>query len=220
MQYTAVLLDIEGTTTSIDFVNQTLFPYARKHMEAFLKQHAEDPAVLADMAAVGAKSVEAASSAFLSQMDRDEKSTALKSLQGKIWEQGYSSGELLGQVYEDVAPRLAKWKEAGVPVYIYSSGSVAAQKLIFGKSIAGDLLPLLSGHFDTTSGPKKVADSYRAIAKAIEKAPHEVLFCTDSMAEGFAAWAAGMQIAMSVRTGNPPLGEHEFLEITSLAELD
>lgn len=232
------LLDIEGTTTSIAFVYDTLFPYARAKVGAFLSARWDDPAVQEDVEALRSLAAEdaaagrevpaiappdadvdtqiaSATANVLAQMDTDRKTTALKSLQGKIWKDGYATGELRGHVFDDVAPALARWKDAGERIYIYSSGSVAAQKLLFGTSEAGDLMPWLDGYFDTTTGPKKEAASYAAIAEAVGDAPADVVFVTDNLNEAKAAHAAGMQVRLSVRPGNPPVEAHPFTEITS-----
>jgi enolase-phosphatase E1 len=237
----AILLDIEGTTTSIRFVYDTLFPFARAHMEAFLAAEWEDAEVQSDIVALRAQAVEdhnaglveaplvpegdgtdvhvGAVANLLWQMDSDRKTTALKSIQGKVWRQGYASGALLGHVYADVAPTLNAWHRASLPVYIYSSGSVAAQKLLFRHSAAGDLTPLLSGYFDTTTGPKKVAASYVTIADAIGHSVETVLFATDHLDEARAAREAGMPATLSVRPGNAALPDHDFPMVSSLAEL-
>jgi enolase-phosphatase E1 len=240
--YSAILLDIEGTTTSIRFVYEVLFPYAREHLSDFLTTHWDTPAVQADVAQViqqvaadqseGLTPPTIPSSAapavlraavvanLLWQMDLDRKTTGLKSLQGRIWRGGYESGAIQGHIYPDVPGALRGWADDGVPVFIYSSGSVAAQKLLFGHSEAGDLLPLLRGHFDTTIGDKKAADSYATIAAALGVAPDRIVFSTDSLAEAKAAHAAGLQVALSVRPGNPPLPDgHGFTLVHSTAEI-
>lgn len=224
--YDAVLLDIEGTTTSIAFVYEVLFPFARREVAGFVDARWGDPALQEAVAAVAADAGRALETpgevvaAVREQMDSDAKLTGLKALQGQIWVAGYESGELKGHVYEDVLPALERWKARDVPVYIYSSGSVAAQKLLFGSSEAGDLLPLLAGHFDTTTGPKKVASSYVAIAEAIGVAPERVLFLTDNLAEAEAAREAGVHAVISVRPGNPELPEHSFETVTSFEQLE
>jgi enolase-phosphatase E1 len=239
----AILLDIEGTTTSIRFVYETLFPYATREMSTFLHAHWEDANVQSDVAEVRAQAqrdlddgikdapqIPAADcppdvvrAAVLDnlhwQMDQDRKTTGLKSLQGRIWVHGYATGELLGHVYEDVVPALKAWQDQGIPVYIYSSGSVAAQKLLFGHSAQGDLMPLLAGYFDTTTGPKKEAGSYGIIADAVGCEPKALCFVTDSHAEAIAAHAAGVQVALSVRPGNAALPPHDFLEVQALTAL-
>lgn len=137
-------------------------------------------------------------------MDADRKSTGLKSLQGKIWEAGYRTGELLGQVFADVPPALARWRRQQRDVCIYSSGSVPAQQLLFSHSTAGDLTPSIRAYFDTTSGPKTEPDSYRRIAGALERSPSEMLFVSDVVAELDAARQAGMGTALCVRSSEAP----------------
>jgi enolase-phosphatase E1 len=170
----AILLDIEGTTTPIEFVQQVLFPYARLRLHDYLQQHADDPGVRADLALLRAEhAAESPRAPDLPPwspeayvywlMDRDRKSTGLKALQGRIWEAGYRAGELQGkgEVYPDVRPALARWHDAGTTIAIFSSGSVQAQRNLFANTTAGDLTPFLSGYFDTTTGPKRAAASYR-----------------------------------------------------------
>ena len=203
----AILLDIEGTTSSISFVADELFPYARRHLAAFVASHPEESApILAEVP--GDDPV----ATLLQWIDEDRKATPLKTLQGLIWAQGYADGELQGHVYPDTPEAIRRWQSAGVPVYIYSSGSIAAQKLIFGHSIAGDLTPLLSGYFDTTSGPKRERDSYARIATAIGAAPGDILFVSDIQAEVDAAKHAGLQALLIDREGDGG-------DINSLAEI-
>lgn len=201
----AILLDIEGTTSSIAFVAETLFPYARKHLPAFVAARCEDIAPL--LAEVPGDPVET----LLKWIDEDRKATPLKTLQGMIWEQGYADGELEGHVYPDTPEALRRWAGMGIPVYIYSSGSIAAQKLIFGQSVAGDLTPLLSGYFDTTSGGKREAESYTRIAAAIGLAPGDILFVSDIQQEVDAAHEAGVDAVLIAREGGG--------EVQSLAEV-
>ena len=226
----AILLDIEGTTTPIEFVQQVLFPYARARVHDYLAQHAEDPAVRADIALLRAE--HAAESPRSSDvppwdpeayvywlMDRDRKSTGLKSLQGRIWEAGYQAGELKGkgEVYPDVRPALERWRTAGKQIAIFSSGSVQAQRDLFANTTAGDLTPFLSGYFDTTTGPKREAGSYRKIARALGRQPADVVFVSDVAAELDAARAAGMRTALCVRGHDHPVTDHA--RIHSFAEL-
>ncbi|MET0308428.1 MAG: acireductone synthase [Sphingomonas sp.] len=193
----AILLDIEGTTSSISFVAETLFPYARKHLAVFVAAHPEASApILAEVP--GDDPV----ATLLQWIDEDRKATPLKTLQGLIWAQGYADGELKGHVYPDTPEALRRWHVAGTPVYIYSSGSIAAQKLIFGHSIAGDLTPLLSGYFDTTTGPKRESASYARIAEATGQAPGDLLFVSDIQAEVDAAREAGFQALLIDREGD------------------
>lgn len=215
----AYLLDIEGTTTPIDFVTRTLFPYARARLAEFLASPfeiiGEDLALLAnelegDVDYSGPKEplpyLE-----FL--MDQDRKSTALKSIQGKIWQRGYESGELKGEVYDDVIPAIERWRAGGALVYIYSSGSILAQRLLFGHLPGGSILHLLDGHFDTLTGSKKEAGSYAKIAAAIGLEPIEVMFLSDVEAESIAAREAGMQVALVDRTGINPKAITTFNQI-------
>ena len=240
-QTRALLLDIEGTTTSIAFVYDTLFPFARAHMAAFLEAHWDDAAVQADVALVREQAAEDVAAGLpgateipthdpeaaraltltnlIGQMDADRKTTGLKSLQGKIWLDGYARGELLAHLFEDVQPALERWHAQGKALYIYSSGSIAAQKLLFKHSIAGDLTPLLSGYFDTTTGPKKVEASYTSICEAVSLDPEQVCFLTDNLDEAHAAHAAGLTAILSVRPGNPDVPEHPFPTLTSFADL-
>lgn len=201
----AILLDIEGTTSSISFVADELFPYARKHLADYIAAHPEEVAPL--LAEIPGDPV----ATLTRWIDEDRKATPLKTLQGLIWAQGYADGELSGHVYPDTPEALRRWVKMGLAVHIYSSGSIAAQKLIFGNSVAGDLTPLLSGYFDTNTGPKREAESYRRIAAALALPPAEILFLTDVQAEADAARAAGMRALLIAREGGG--------EIRSLAEV-
>jgi len=185
----AVITDIEGTTTPIAFVHRVLFPYARDRMEAFVAAGHE---ILADVPAPKLETL-------LGWMDRDEKITALKAIQGLLWDEGYRNGDLTADVYEDVPPALRRWARAGLRLYVYSSGSVPAQKLLFGHTPAGDLTPLFQAYFDTNTGPKRETKSYATISKAIGLPAGEFLFLSDVEAELDAALAAGMQTCQLVR---------------------
>ena len=157
---------------------------------------------------------------MLALMDQDSKTPALKELQGHIWEDGYNTGELLGAVFDDVRPALERWQQRGIAVGIFSSGSVLAQKLLFGHSSAGDLTPLLRWHFDTSVGAKTNPDSYRRIAASIGESTDAVLFVSDIVAELDAARAAGMQTALSIRPGNAAVAAgHGHRSISSFEEL-
>lgn len=192
-----ILTDIEGTTSSIAFVTDTLFPYARARLADWIAAHPEEAApILKDVPGDALETL-------TRWIDEDRKETALKTLQGLIWAEGYADGTLKGHVYADAAEALRRWHAAGLRLYVYSSGSVAAQKLIFGHSNAGDLTPLFSGYFDTTTGPKKEADSYRRIAREIGLPPEDILFLSDSVPEIEAARAAGFKTCLVDReTGN------------------
>lgn len=205
----AIVTDIEGTTSSLSFVKDVLFPYARRHLAAFVREHAAEPAVRAELAATGeaagrALNDDEAVSQLLCWIDEDRKITPLKALQGMIWEAGYRRGDFRGHVYEDAARRLRAWKEHGLALYVFSSGSVQAQKLLFGYSDFGDLTPLFSGYFDTAIGAKREAESYRRIAQRIGTAPGEILFLSDIREELDAARAAGFATCWLVRDGAPP----------------
>lgn len=196
----AILTDIEGTTTPIAFVRDVLFPYARARLADFVALPPGQP----DAAAALAEARRLAGEkplvqALLDWMDRDDKITPLKTLQGLIWDQGYRDGALEGEIYPDVPPALRSWHAGGIKLYVYSSGSRAAQRLIFGHSTAGDLLPLFSGFFDTTIGPKRAAESYRAIAQAIGLPHADILFLSDIEAELDAAAQAGLAVLQLVR---------------------
>lgn len=207
-----ILLDIEGTTTSIDFVYKTLFPHARRELAPFLALHGEDAEVRAACAALAREAgLEGAPEAswMVAEvhrlMDQDAKTTGLKALQGLIWRAGYGAGALKAHVFADVPPALSRWHRSGIEVRIYSSGSRLAQELLFAHTERGDLTGLLSGYHDTTVGPKRAAESYLAIAKEMQMEPGEVLFLSDVPAELDAARAAGMQTALVSRPGNAPL---------------
>jgi enolase-phosphatase E1 len=233
----AILLDIEGTTTPLDFVYQVLFPYARSHAQEFLKRHSGSPDVRQDLNALHDENLEdarrgldppalrkdeAAESlvAYVQWLiDRDRKSTPLKSLQGKIWEEGYQSGELRSLVFEDVPPALERWRELQRTVNIFSSGSVLAQKLLFGHTTAGDLTPYLFSYFDTTVGSKTDPGSYQRIASTLQDSTLEMIFISDMSNELDAAKAAGLQTLLCLRPGNRPQPVNTHPSIRSFAEV-
>jgi len=205
----AIVTDIEGTTSSLSFVKDTLFPYARLHMMAFIREHAGDPAVRAQLDAVSGTvgrplSDDEAGAQLVQWIDEDRKITPLKALQGLIWEAGYRNGDYQGHVYEDAVHTLREWKDRKIALYVYSSGSVYAQKLLFGHTAYGDLNSLFSGYFDTRIGGKREAESYRRIAGNIGFAPESILFLSDIREELDAATAAGLQVCWLVRDGNLP----------------
>lgn len=201
----AIVTDIEGTTSSIDFVHQTLFPYAKQHLRRYLHQHAGVPQVQAQLAAAAAlegrplASIDDAADLLERWIAEDRKATPLKDLQGLIWAEGYAAGELNGHVYADTPVYLRQWQAAGKQLYVYSSGSEAAQRLIFGHSDAGDLRPLFSGYFDTRIGMKREAQSYRTILERISLPGNAVLFLSDIGEELDAAREAGMQTCQLIR---------------------
>jgi len=210
-----ILLDIEGTTTPISFVYEVLFPFARSHahehlrtedLSALKRDHDEDVRKGLNPPAWSNEPVEYAH--WL--MDQDRKSTALKSLQGKIWLEGYKSGELHGEVFPDVPPALKQWHDEGVDVRIFSSGSVLAQRLLFSSTAYGDLTAYLKGFFDTTIGAKNEPDSYARIAAAFGCASSDIVFVSDVVRELDAARQAGMQALLCIRPGNHPQPAHGF----------
>lgn len=223
----AIVTDIEGTTSSLSFVKDVLFPYARAHLAEFVRSHAHEPIVREQLAAVGKEvgrmlSDDEAVRQLLRWIDEDKKITPLKALQGLIWEAGYRSGDFQGHVYDDAVQCLRAWKARGLSLYVYSSGSVHAQKLLFGYSVAGDLTPLFSGYFDTTIGAKREAEAYQRIAGKIGMPPKEILFLSDIREELDAARAAGMRTCWLVRDGAVPRASHptarDFNSITLLAD--
>jgi enolase-phosphatase E1 len=242
----AVVLDIEGTTTSISFVAEVLFPYARRELKNHLQANWGTPSIneivegLSQLAKADGTPmapegtdinnlVEHYHAQLVALMDADRKVTPLKfvsfitnilasvlfippsflpllrALQGDIWSKGYVNGELVGHLYDDVVPAFNRWKSLGIPIYIYSSGSIAAQKLLFGHTAAGSLLPFISGHFDTTTGPKIEAPSYTKIAETLNKDPSTILFSTDALLEAEAARQASIgHVFLAIRPGNKP----------------
>jgi enolase-phosphatase E1 len=205
----AILIDIEGTTSSIDFVTRTLFPYARAALPAYVAAHAEAVKLLLDE--VRASEPGDPVETLQRWIDEDRKATPLKTLQGWIWAEGYAAGAFKGHVYPDAAEALRRWHGAGYRLYVYSSGSVEAQKLLFSHNDQGDLSPLFSGWFDTTSGPKREAASYVRIVQAIGEPADAVLFLSDVEAELDAAAAAGVRTLLIDRAGGG--GAASFAEI-------
>lgn len=238
-----ILLDIEGTTSSVSFVYDVMFPFARQRMQIIdLITRWPDPEFKAALNQIardaGHESIDAwlakhdltynnaMRGAYIVQqelfrlMNADAKTTGLKQLQGLLWKEGFESGELKAHVYDDVPPALAAWNAAGTDVRIYSSGSVQAQKLFFVHTIAGDLLHHFRGHYDTTTGSKKDPASYKRIAEEFPLPPSEIVFLSDVVAELDAARAAGMQTVLVVRPGNAPTEKSsQHLQIGSFAEL-
>ena len=195
----AILTDIEGTTSSISFVADVLFPYARERLGSYCAAHPTVVApILAEVEAIEPGDPIATMTRWI---DEDRKITPLKTLQGLIWDSGFREGAFRGHIYPDAVAGLRRWHAAGLKLYVFSSGSIAAQKLIFGFSEAGDLTPLFSGYFDTTTGPKREAVAYTRIAEAIGLTVGEILFLSDVAAETDAAKAAGMQALLIDRGG-------------------
>jgi enolase-phosphatase E1 len=209
MPIRAILTDIEGTTSSISFVKDTLFPYARRALPGFVEARGQEPAVRQWLDAVAAENGAMCSDAMVVEVlqgwiDEDRKHTALKALQGMVWADGYRNADFTAHIYPDAAPALRAWHAAGLPLYVYSSGSVPAQRLFFGHSDAGDLTGLFSGWFDTEVGGKREAASYRRIAAAIGAAPAEILFLSDIVEELDAAREAGLATTLVDRRDDYP----------------
>lgn len=201
----AIVTDIEGTTSDIQFVHTVLFPFARQHLAEFVRENQFEANVAAALNAVREES--GAAQATLEELiatlngyiDADRKSPGLKALQGMIWRAGYVEGQFTGHLYPDVLPAFERWQQQGIGLYVYSSGSVAAQKLLFGYSDEGDLTSLFSGYFDTGVGAKRETQSYRNIAEKIGLAPATVLFLSDIHQELDAAAEAGWHTVQLIR---------------------
>lgn len=219
----AILTDIEGTTTSISFVFDILFPYSRAHIAEFVRKNQDDPAVRQELQAINKEvgrelMVEQAIEQLTEWINQDRKLTPLKSLQGMVWKQGYIDRMFTGHVYPDAVEHLYRWHDEGIRLYVYSSGSVPAQKLLFGYSDFGDLTPLFSGYFDTRIGAKGDSSSYQRIATEIGLDTGQVLFLSDSVKELDAARDAGMKTICLMRKGSEATESghpvcHDFSEI-------
>jgi enolase-phosphatase E1 len=204
-----ILTDIEGTTSSISFVKDVLFPYARQALPGFVRARRSEPEVRRWLDQVAMENGGMCQDAMIVEtlqgwIDQDRKHTALKALQGMVWEAGYRSGDFTAPVYPDAVQALRRWNEAGYPLAVYSSGSVPAQRLLFGNSDAGDLLPLFDAFFDTAVGHKREADSYRGIARSLGREPADVLFLSDVVEELDAAREAGMRTVLVDRREDYP----------------
>jgi enolase-phosphatase E1 len=236
----AVLLDIEGTTTPITFVTELLFPFVRDRLRRYLDRHSASPLHEHLWAALRAEyeadrrldagvpdwpdspppaRVDTIAAYVIWLMDRDRKSTALKKLQGCIWEEGYVRGDLVGEVFPDVPGALSRWHADQRLVGIFSSGSTLAQRLLFRYSQAGDLTPYLTVYFDTTTGPKTDPSSYTRIAERLGTVPEAVMFVSDTVRELDAARACGMRTRLAVRPGNPPAPSSGHEPLLSLDEI-
>jgi len=217
MPVNAILLDIEGTTTPIDFVHKILFPFARKRVGDFVidnfeqlgpeiaqlkAEHASDKSYTMPFDEDSTDSI----SLYLKHLiDTDRKSTPLKAIQGRIWQAGYETGDLRSQIFDDVPKAFEKWKAAGKTIAIYSSGSVLAQQNLFQYTDHGDLTPFISGYFDTNIGGKREKTSYQRIGEELGRESGEILFVSDVVAELDAAKEAGMETSLSIRAGNAPI---------------
>jgi enolase-phosphatase E1 len=229
----AILLDIEGTTTPIDFVHKTLFPYARLRMPAYVSshfgeldqeidllriEHEKDLGYTEDFDPHVAKSV---AKYLVYLIDADRKSTPLKSIQGKIWKEGYESGELKSIVFDDVPPAFERWYSSGIVIAIYSSGSALAQKLLFRNTNQGDLTRFIADYFDTTTGAKQDSESYARISEDLDLEAGEIIFCSDVVNELDAARLAGFQTVLVLRKGNAEITEDvTYRTIESFDELE
>lgn len=220
----AILLDIEGTTTPIDFVHQTLFPFAFERIGEYLEEnfdavqteiaqlreeHARDFETGLDVPSLHETTRENAIKSLTNYLHflikTDRKSTPLKSLQGKIWQKGYESGELVSEVFDDVPAAFERWKSQDKLIAIYSSGSILAQKLLFKYTNHGDLTPFIAHYFDTRTGHKRETESYRRIASTLSFPQVEILFISDIIEELDAAHSAEMKVLLSIRPGNLPI---------------
>jgi enolase-phosphatase E1 len=233
-----ILLDIEGTTSSIEFVYNVMFPFARQGMRACMESVATSPDLQSSMRQVSFDAghgedfqawlgpmedrsfVDHATSHLLALMDSDSKSTGLKSLQGHIWKSGFESGELKSHLYDDVYPALLRWSRREIDIRIYSSGSVVAQKLFFGHTPLGDLRSFFKGFYDTTVGGKREAVSYQKISNEFAVDPESIVFFSDNALEILAASEAGMTAIAVVRPGNAPLPkDFDAPQVKSFANL-
>jgi enolase-phosphatase E1 len=222
----AILTDIEGTTSSISFVKDVLFPYAKEKMGEFVKKNKDNLEVnriLKEVEkAVGKKlTIDETINILKKWIEEDKKITPLKEIQGLIWEEGYKTGELQGHIYDDSFEKLKKLKEKGIPIYVYSSGSVKAQKLLFSNTKFGDINYLFSGYFDTKIGGKKEAESYKKIASEIGLKPEEILFLSDNIDEIKAASKAGMKVIRFAREGEfEVIPDFPFKQVRSFDEIE
>jgi enolase-phosphatase E1 len=213
----AILTDIEGTTSSISFVHEVLFPYAAEHLPDYVRTHESEISGILDQVREQEEnpdlSTEGVIKVLLGWIKEDKKATPLKALQGLIWEEGYKQNAFKGHIYDDAADALWDWYGKGLRLYVYSSGSVPAQKLLYGHSERGDLTPLFSGYFDTTTGPKLEASSYSTIAGSMGFSPSEILFLSDHKGEIDAAQKAGFQTVLVDREGKHAGAVQSFSDI-------
>ena len=240
MTITHILLDIEGTTCPVSFVAEVLFPYASSSLQRYLEEHqdeAEIKSLLQGVEMAWKEDVHPEAIALLEEQEfpikmkaiaqylkqliaRDIKLTELKDLQGRIWRSGYASGELVAPLFRDVPEALNRWHDAGLTLAVYSSGSVPAQKLLYGHCQAGNITSLFQHWFDTKTGIKQAKESYLTIAKSMGTAPSDVLFISDALQELEAADAAGMKTLFSDREGNPARDAGRFAKISDYSRLN
>lgn len=223
MSIRAIVTDIEGTTSSIAFVHDVLFPYAADRLPDYLRNNSDDPEVarllqvVREEANLPSADLDSIIAVLLKWIADDRKATALKALQGMVWRHGYEQGDFTGHIYDDAAIGLRAWADAGIELYVYSSGSVDAQKLLFGYSDAGDLREYFRGYFDTETGHKRERDSYTTIAQTLAMKPAEILFLSDVAEELDAARDAGMHTVQLVRNEEVVRGDHpiarDFTEV-------
>ncbi len=223
MAIKAIIMDIEGTTSSISFVHDVLFPYARHQLPQFVRENQHNPDVARQIQNVckdvgRSLNIEQVIEQLIQWIDEDQKITSLKLLQGMVWQQGYVDGCFTGHVYSDVPQSLHRWNGRGIELYVYSSGSVAAQRLIFGYSDFGDLTPLFTGYFDTEIGAKREATAYENILKKIQFDAGEVLFLSDTTEELDAASRVGIRTIQLVRDSDVDAAS-KHKQVNSFAEV-
>jgi enolase-phosphatase E1 len=224
-----ILTDIEGTTTSVSFVYDVLFPYFRENIQKVrtmfhlpevqaifqetirLAQETENKIISTEEEVI---------ETLIRWSNEDKKITPLKDLQGILWKEAYESGIIKGHVYEDVAHALKAWKDAGLQLGVFSSGSITAQKLIFGYSVSGDLTPYFSAYFDTTTGGKREEETYIKISQKLNKQPSEILFLSDIVEELEAAQKAGLQTIQLVRPGTTANWKHTASSFSDILRTD
>jgi len=220
----AIVCDIEGTTTSLSFVKEVLFPYAREHMAAFVREQQHDPEITNLLENVKREmqrpyaTVDEIIGQLETWIDEDKKITPLKAIQGHIWQFGYQSSDYYGHVYADAYEKLKDWHESGIALYIFSSGSVYAQKLLFGHTEHGDLTSLFSGYFDTNIGAKTDPAAYQAIEAKIGYPSKEIMFLSDTEKELDAARSVGMSTVWLVRDGSPD-ADSRHLQVTNFYDI-
>jgi enolase-phosphatase E1 len=215
-----VLLDVEGTIGSKTFLSQVLAPYARDHLPAYIAAHATEPAVaqaLHDTRALAGIPGADATHVLLDWIAQDRKAPPLKKLQGLVWRKGFEEGAFAGHLFDDAVQALRAWHAAGLPLAIYSSGSVQAQKLYFSHSAAGNVAHWFTAHFDTDVGAKTAVSAYLQIAQKLHQIPWNLLFLSDSAAELEAAQGAGLQVVQVVREDT--VADARFAQVQSFDQL-
>lgn len=225
MKYSAIITDIEGTTSRISFVTDVLFPYAARELPAYIRANTSQPDVAAalvncrELMQQAEASTEQIINQLLQWIAEDKKVTPLKTLQGMVWQQGYQTGAFTGHLYADAAEQLQHWHQLGIKLFVYSSGSVQAQQLLFQYSDYGDLTPLFSGYFDTRVGAKREISSYAAILQQLQLPPKQVLFLSDIVAELDAAKVLGIATVQLIRENQAPADHpvaHSFEQVQEL----